>query len=355
MSGEFKNGFAPSFGCALPVDDDGVVQIAHGGGGRKTAQLVENVFLPAFRNDLLAPLADGAVLRVGAERIAFTTDTFVVQPVFFPGGDIGSLAVHGTVNDLAMCGAEPIGISVGLVLEEGFAMTDLRRIVASIAAASAAVGAPVMTGDTKVVDRGKGDGVYINTSGIGRVRDNVDISPANARPGDMIIVSGPVGDHGIAVMAARSGIDLRTRLESDSAPVQLMVRALLDAAPATRVLRDPTRGGLATALCEIAASSGVGILIAEASVPVRSEVRGACELLGFDPLYVACEGRFLAVVPREDAERALAAIQSLPQGKEAQIVGEIIASDAGRVLLRTQLGSHRRLERLSGEQLPRIC
>lgn len=355
MTDQLKNGFAPSLGCPLPVDDDGVVQIAHGGGGRKTAQLVENIFLPAFRNDLLAPLADGAVLRVGAERLAFTTDTFVVQPVFFPGGDIGSLAVHGTANDLAMCGAEPIGISVGLVLEEGFAMADLRRIISSIAAASTAIGAPVVTGDTKVVDRGKGDGIYINTSGIGRVRDDVDIGPTRARPGDMILVSGPVGDHGIAVMAARSGIDLHTRLQSDSAPVQLLVRALLDAVPSTRVLRDPTRGGLATALCEIAASARVGVLIADASVPVRPEVRGACELLGFDPLYVACEGRFLAVVPGEHAERALAAVRSLPQGKEAQIIGQITEGEAGRVLLRTSLGSHRRLERLSGEQLPRIC
>lgn len=354
MKGTSLNGFS-GLACSLPIDDEEVVQLAHGGGGRKTAQLVERVLLPAFDNELLSPLADGALLTLGRERLAFTTDTFVVQPVFFPGGDIGSLAVHGTANDLAMCGAEPVAFSVGLVLEEGFAMSDLRRIVASIAAASRAIGAPVATGDTKVVDRGKGDGIYINTSGIGRVREGIVLSPMQARPGDAVLVSGPIGDHGIAVMAARSGIELSTKLESDSAPVQLLVRALLDAVPATRVLRDPTRGGLATAMCEIAVSSGVGVFLDEARVPVRAEVRGACELLGFDPLYVACEGRFLAIVPGEERERALAAVRSLPEGAGASLIGEITDKEPGRVLLRTGIGSHRRLERLSGEQLPRIC
>ena len=341
--------------CPLPFEDDAVVQMAHGGGGRKMAQLIEGIFLPAFRSDALAQLGDGAVLAVGRERLAFTTDTFVVQPPFFPGGDIGSLAIHGTANDLAMCGAEPLGFSVGLVLEEGFAMADLRRIIASIAAASAQVGAPVMTGDTKVVERGKGDGIYVNTSGIGRVRDGITVGPERAAAGDVILVSGPVGDHGIAVMAARHGIDLGTRLRSDSAPVLPLVRALLDSVPGTKVLRDPTRGGLATALCEIAVASRVGMRIDEAAVPVRQEVRGACELLGFDPLYVACEGRFMAIVPAESADLALAALRALPAGAQAQRIGEVTSLEAGRVLLRTRLGSHRRLERLSGEQLPRIC
>ncbi len=352
------NGFdtlAAGLACPLPFEDDAVVQMAHGGGGRKMAQLIERVFLPAFRSDTLSQLGDGAVFTIGRERLAFTTDTFVVQPAFFPGGDIGSLAIHGTANDLAMCGAEPLGFSVGLVLEEGFPMTDLQRIIASIAAASAQVGAPVMTGDTKVVDRGKGDGIYVNTSGIGRVRDGVTVGPERATPGDVILVSGPVGDHGIAVMAARSGIDLETQLCSDSAPVLFLVRALLQAVPETKVLRDPTRGGLATALCEIAGSSRVGMRIDEGAVPVRSEVRGACELLGFDPLYVACEGRFMAIVPAASAERALAALRGLPDGADAQRIGEVTNGDPGRVLLRTQIGSHRRLERLSGEQLPRIC
>ena len=347
--------FAAGLACPLPIDDDVVVQMAHGGGGRKMAQLIERVFLPAFRSDTLSQLGDGAVLTVGHERLAFTTDTFVVQPPFFPGGDIGSLAVHGTANDLAMCGAEPIGFSVGLVLEEGFPMTDLHRVVASIAAASAQVGAPVMTGDTKVVDRGKGDGIYVNTSGIGRVRDGVSVGPERAAPGDVILVSGPVGDHGIAVMAVRNGIALQTELRSDSAPVLPLVRALLDAVPETKTLRDPTRGGLATALCEIAVASRVGMRIQESAVPVRPEVRGACELLGFDPLYVACEGRFLAIVPPQSGERALAVLRELPEGTDARRIGEVTGTDPGRVLLRTRIGSHRRLERLTGEQLPRIC
>jgi len=346
---------AAGLACPLPIDDDVVVQMAHGGGGRKMAQLIERVFLPAFRSDTLSQLGDGAVLTVGHERLAFTTDTFVVQPPFFPGGDIGSLAVHGTANDLAMCGAEPIGFSVGLVLEEGFPMTDLHRVVASIAAASAQVGAPVMTGDTKVVDRGKGDGIYVNTSGIGRVRDGVSVGPERAAPGDVILVSGPVGDHGIAVMAVRNGIALQTELRSDSAPVLPLVRALLDAVPETKTLRDPTRGGLATALCEIAVASRVGMRIEESAIPVRPEVRGACELLGFDPLYVACEGRFLAIVPPQSGERALAVLRELPEGTDARRIGEVTGTDPGRVLLRTRIGSHRRLERLSGEQLPRIC
>ena len=350
-----SDALAAGLACPLPFEDDAVVQLAHGGGGRKTAQLIEQLFLPAFGSDALAQLGDGAVVTVGSERLAFTTDTFVVQPAFFPGGDIGSLAVHGTANDLAMCGAEPLGFSLGLVLEEGFAMADLRRIVASIAAACARVGAPVITGDTKVVDRGKADGIYINTSAIGRVRSGVNVGPGRAAPGDVILVSGPVGDHGIAVIAARSGIALETQLCSDSAPVTFLVRSLLDAVPETKVLRDPTRGGLATALCELAVASRVGMCIQEDAVPVRAEVRGACELLGFDPLYVACEGRFLAIVPSESAARALAALRALPDGAQAQRIGEVTRGEAGRVLLRTRIGSHRRLERLSGEQLPRIC
>lgn len=349
------NGSVFQLDCPLPIEDEGVVQMAHGGGGRKMAQLIDNLFLPAFRSDALAQLGDGAVLQVGSERLAFSTDTFVVQPIFFPGGDIGSLAVHGTVNDLAMCGAEPIGLSVGLVIEEGFAMASLRRVIDSLAAAARDVGVSVVTGDTKVVDRGKGDGLYINTAGIGRIRAGVEVGPRRARQGDVILVSGPIGDHGIAVMAARNGIALETELLSDSAPVLSLVRALLDAVPETRVMRDPTRGGLVSALCEIAAASQVAMRIDEDAVPVRPEVRGACEVLGFDPLYVACEGRFLAIVPEAQASAALAALQSHPSGRDACAVGAVVEGDPGRVLLRTRLGSHRRLERLSGEQLPRIC
>jgi hydrogenase expression/formation protein HypE len=354
--------------CPMPIDDDSVVQLAHGGGGRKTANLIEGLFVPAFRDagtrtapgrngcvDLAAELADAAVLRIGNERLAFTTDSFVVAPRFFPGGDIGSLAVHGTVNDLAMCGAEPVALSVALVLEEGLPMSELRRIVESIAAASAAVGVPIATGDTKVVDRGNGDGIYINTTGVGRVRPGIELSPASCRPGDAVLVSGPIGDHGIAVMAARNGLELETDLVSDSAPVLELAFALLEAAPEARVLRDPTRGGVATTLCELAASSRVGIRIEEDAVPVRREVRGACEVLGLDPLYVACEGRFLAVVPDAEAEAALAALRSRPGGAAAARIGEVVGEESGRVVMRTAIGSHRRIERLSGEQLPRIC
>jgi hydrogenase expression/formation protein HypE len=341
--------------CPAPLDHGDIVELAHGGGGRKTARLIETLFAPAFRNPALDALGDGAVVALGGERLAFTTDTFVVTPAFFPGGNIGSLAVHGTVNDLAMCGAEPLFLSAGYLLEEGFPMRDLARVVASMAAACRAAGVSLVTGDTKVVDRGKGDGIYVNTSGIGRVLSGVEVGPSKARPGDAVLVSGPVGDHGIAVMAAREGIELETTLLSDSAPVVKPVLALLGAVPDTRVLRDPTRGGLATALCEIAASSNAGIRLDEAAIPVRDEVRGACELLGFDPLYVACEGRFLAVVPGERAEAALAAIRSQPGGEEARRIGSVVADDPGRLVLRTRIGSHRLLERLSGEQLPRIC
>jgi hydrogenase expression/formation protein HypE len=341
--------------CPAPLPHADIVQLAHGGGGKMTAKLIERVFVPAFRNEYLEALGDGAVVPVGAERLAISTDTFVVHPIFFPGGDIGSLAVYGTANDLAMCGAEPLALSAALVLEEGLPMADLERVVASMAAACARVGVPLVTGDTKVVDRGKGDGVFVNTTGIGRVLPGVRIAPARAAAGDAVLVSGPVGDHGVAIMAAREGIDFETRLESDSAPVLPLVRALLGAVPDTHVLRDPTRGGLATALCEIAASSGTGIVLDEATLPVRDEVRGACELLGFDPLYVACEGRFLAIVPGAHAERALEAVRSLPEGRDARLIGRVQAEDPGRVVLKTRIGSRRLLERLSGEQLPRIC
>jgi hydrogenase expression/formation protein HypE len=329
--------------------------MAHGGGGTLTARLIDTLFAPAFRNPHLDALGDGAIVTVGGTRLAFSTDSFVVKPIFFPGGDIGSLAVHGTVNDLAMCGAEPLFLSGGLVLEEGFPLRDLERVVAGIAEACRRVGVSLVTGDTKVVDRGKGDGIYVNTSGVGRVRDDVNVGPGQAAPGDVVLVSGSVGDHGIAVMAAREDIDLETTLLSDSAPVWAGVSALLDVAPDTHVLRDPTRGGLATALGEVASSSKVGIRVEEDAIPVRAEVRGACELLGLDPLYVACEGRFLAIVPEERAEVALAAVRSRAGGDEAAVIGRVVAEDPGRLVMKTRIGSHRLLERLSGEQLPRIC
>jgi hydrogenase expression/formation protein HypE len=347
--------FDSMLSCPAPLPHGDVVQLAHGGGGTLTARLIETLFAPAFKNPQLDALGDGAIIEVGAERLAFTTDSFVVKPVFFPGGDIGSLAVHGTVNDLAMCGAQPLFLSAGFVLEEGFSIRDLERVVASMAEACTGVGVLLVTGDTKVVDRGKGDGIYVNTSGVGRVVPGVNVSPSRAAVGDAVLVSGPVGDHGIAVMAAREGIDFETALVSDSAPVWSLVRALLEAAPDAHVLRDPTRGGLATALCEIALASKLGIHLEEAEIPVRDEVQGACELLGFDPLYVACEGRFLAIVPGARAEAALSAVRARPGGEGARRIGSVVAEDPGRLVLRTRIGSHRLLERLSGEQLPRIC
>ncbi len=352
--------------CPLPIDDRAVVQMAHGGGGTKTAEIIEGMLLPALTEAAVAAtpgqdcrvqageLSDGAIVQVGDERLAFSTDSFVVSPRFFPGGDIGSLAIHGTVNDLAMCGAVPLTLSLALVLEEGLEMAELQRIVDSIAAASAAVGVPVTTGDTKVVDRGKGDGVYINTTGIGRITAPVDLSPSNCRPGDAILVSGPIGDHGVAIMAARGGLHLDTDVVSDSASVVDLAMAVLTAAPNTRVLRDPTRGGVATVLCELADASSVAFDVDEHHVPVRPGVRAACELLGLDPLYVACEGRFLAIVPPEEADAALAAMQSRADGAAAAVIGEV-AQGPAHVVLRTAIGSRRRLTRLSGEQLPRIC
>jgi hydrogenase expression/formation protein HypE len=345
--------------CPVPLSHGDLIQLAHGGGGRLTAQLIEKCFVPTFRNPYLAALGDGAVIPLNGspegERLAFTTDTFVVHPIFFPGGDIGSLSIYGTANDLAMCGAEPLCFSSALVLEEGFPLRDLERIVRSMGEACARLRAPLVTGDTKVVDRGKGDGVFINTSGIGRVRRGVQVGANQALPGDAVLISGPVGDHGIAIMAAREGFEFESELVSDSAPVADLVQALLQAVPQTHVLRDPTRGGLATALAEIASASQVGIRLEEEAIPIREEVRGACELLGFDPLYVACEGRFLAIVPGESAGRALAAIRSQPDGRAAQRIGTVSAEDPGRLVLRTAIGSQRLLEKLSGEQLPRIC
>jgi hydrogenase expression/formation protein HypE len=341
--------------CPLPIEQDEIVQMAHGGGGLKTARLIEQRFVPLLKNDALTQLGDGGVIEFPGARLAMSTDSFVVSPAFFPGGDIGSLAVHGTVNDLAMCGAEPLALSTALILEEGFRVADLDRVMRSLASAAAAAGVPVVTGDTKVVERGKGDGIYITTTGVGRVWPGVNPGPGRALPGDRVLVSGPVGDHGIAVMAARHGLTFDPPLFSDSASVLPAVRRLLEAVPGVHVLRDPTRGGLATALCEIAGASGVSICIDESRTAVRPEVRAACELLGFDPLYVACEGRFLAIVREEDSRRALEVLRGTEIARDAVEIGVVEAAAPPRVLLKTRIGSHRRLERLSGEQLPRIC
>ncbi len=341
--------------CPVPIGQYEQVLMAHGGGGRLMHQLLERVFLPAFANPALAAGHDASVIEAGAARVAFTTDSYVVQPLFFPGGTIGTLAVNGTVNDLAMAGARPLGLSAGFIIEEGLPLQTLERVVSSMQAAAREVGVAIVTGDTKVVDRGKGDGVFVNTSGIGLVEHALAILPASVRPGDAVILSGDVGRHGMAIMAAREGLRFESAIESDCAPLWAPVRDLLASGVEVHCLRDLTRGGLVSALNEIAGGAGVGITIDERKVGVREDVRGACEILGFDPMYVANEGRFVAFVPAADAGRAVEALRRHPVSAEAGIIGNVRAEGAGVVLVRSLLGSTRVLDMLSGEQLPRIC
>ncbi|MFF5265267.1 hydrogenase expression/formation protein HypE [Actinomadura viridis] len=332
------------------------ITLAHGAGGKATQTLVEALFLEAFRNPALESLDDGALLELGSARLALTTDSYVVSPLFFPGGDIGDLAVNGTVNDLAMCGARPLHLSAGFILEEGFPVADLRRIAASMAAAASRAGVAVVTGDTKVVERGKADGCYINTAGVGLLERPVTLGAAQVRPGDAILVSGPIGEHGVTIMLARGELEIEADLASDTAPLIGPAAALLDALPAgVRLLRDATRGGVATILNEVARAAGAGVMVDEAAVPVRSEVTGACELLGIDPLYVACEGRFVAVVDGDHAEHALKTLQADPLGEGAAVIGHVQADPPGLVLARTAFGGTRVIDTLVGDPLPRIC
>ncbi|MGR9089375.1 MAG: hydrogenase expression/formation protein HypE [Gammaproteobacteria bacterium] len=341
--------------CPLPFAQYPEIVLAHGGGGALTQQLLDQILLPAFANPILDAQHDGAVLEFAGARLAFTTDSFVVRPWSFPGGDIGDLAVNGTVNDLLMCGADPRYLSAALILEEGFAIGDLQRVVGSMSKAAQDAGVTFVTGDTKVVDRGHGDGIYINTAGIGVIADKVSISPAAVAPGDVVILSGDVARHGIAVMAAREGLDFETEVLSDTAALCGPVGALLAAGVDVHCLRDPTRGGLATSLIEIAGAAGVSIRIDEAAVPVAADVRGACELLGLDPLYVANEGRFIAFVPAANANRAVAVLATEPLARDARVIGHVTAGAAGEVVAKTVIGGERSLDRMSGEQLPRIC
>jgi hydrogenase expression/formation protein HypE len=342
--------------CPIPISEYPTVTLAHGGGGRLTQMLIERLFLRAFANPTLEQLHDGAVLEVAGARLAFSTDSFVISPLFFPGGDIGSLAVHGTVNDLAMCGARPIGLSAGLILEEGLPMEQLWQVVQSMQRAAGAVGVPVVTGDTKVVDRGKGDGVFINTAGIGLIPEGIQIAPNRAQPGDLVLINGSIAAHGIAIMSVREGLEFETAIESDSAPLHDLVAHMLDAAGAQiHVLRDPTRGGVASALNEIAQAAGVGIRLDEGRIPIDDEVRGACEILGFDPLYVANEGKCLAIVAREAGEVVLQALRAHPLGRAAAIIGEVVSEHSRKVVMRSRIGGLRVVDMLSGEQLPRIC
>jgi hydrogenase expression/formation protein HypE len=347
-----ENDFALS--CLLPVTNRKTVVLGHGSGGRLTAQLVHDLFLPAFDNDFLRKLDDQAVLDVGSARLAFTTDSFVVTPLFFPGGDIGKLAVHGTVNDLAMSGARPLYLSSAFILEEGLPLEELGRITASMAQAARAAGVAIVTGDTKVVNKGSADKLFITTTGIGLVPDGVSISAANARPGDKIILSGTIGDHGMAVFSQRENLEFEAAIESDTAPLHTLVQAMLQAGE-IHALRDPTRGGLATSLCEIAGSAGVGVEIEAARIPVRQEVRAACEILGMDPLFVANEGKLVAFVAAASADAILAAMRTTPEGRDAMLIGEAVPAHPGMVLLKTEIGGRRVLDLPFSEQLPRIC
>jgi hydrogenase expression/formation protein HypE len=331
------------------------ITMSHGSGGKATRTLVEAVFLDAFSNPLLEPMEDAAQLHLNGSRVALTTDSYVVSPLFFPGGDIGDLAVNGTVNDLAVSGATPLYLSAGFILEEGFPVADLVRIVASMEAAARVAGVQVVTGDTKVVQKGKADGCYINTAGIGVVEHEVSLGVVNAQPGDAVIVSGPIGDHGVTIMLARGELDIEADIVSDTAALNGLVADLLSATTGVRALRDATRGGVATILNEVAAAAGVGVLVNEDAIPVSPVVRGASELLGIDPMYVACEGRMVAVVDGGEADRALAALRSHPLGADAAIIGQITADPPGIVLLKTAFGGTRIVDLLVGDPLPRIC
>lgn len=341
--------------CPMPLTHKEQIVMGHGSGGKMSADLIAKTFLPAFDNSILRTGDDGAVVAIPAGRIAISTDSHVVSPLFFPGGDIGSLAVCGTVNDVSMMGADPLYMSVSFILEEGLPMETLNRVVASMKVSADEAGIQIISGDTKVVQRGKGDGLYITTTGFGVVRPGVEISGNRAMPGDVVILSGPIGDHGIAVLAARGELGFETALQSDSAPLNHLVDAMLDACSNIHVLRDPTRGGVATSLNEIAQQSQVGIILTETSIPVRPAVASVCEMLGFDPLYIANEGKLLAILPQQDAEKVLFAMHRTKYGEEAVIIGEVLASAQNRVLMKTALGSTRVIEVLMGEMLPRIC
>jgi hydrogenase expression/formation protein HypE len=332
-----------------------IILLGHGSGGRLSHQLLDELIVPILSGLGPREQNDAAVLSHGGGRLAFTTDSYVVDPIFFPGGNIGDLAIHGTVNDLAMAGARPLAVSVGLILEEGLPMDDLRRILESMRAAADGAGVIIATGDTKVVPRGKADKIFINTAGIGIFEHDLQITGSGARPGDKILINGPIGDHGLAVLAGREGLQLETEIISDSAPLHDLVAALLGAGgAAVHVLRDPTRGGVATTLKEIALQSQVDVTLDEVAIPVRAAVRGACAILGLDPLFVANEGKLLAVVAPEAAEQLLAIMRRHPLGQEAAIIGEV-AEGLGRVTMRTAIGGRRAVEMLAGEQLPRIC
>ncbi len=341
--------------CPIPLSAKETVLLGHGSGGKLSAELLRNIFLPAFNNPSLARLDDQAILDVEGVRLAFTTDSFVVKPLFFAGGDIGSLAVNGTINDLAMGGAKPLFLSAAFIIEEGLPIETLRVVANSMQRAAQQAGISVVTGDTKVVEKGSGDGLFINTTGIGIVKPGLELSANRARPGDKILLSGSIGEHGIAILAQREGIEFETSIQSDSAALHTLVAAMLDTNAGFRCFRDPTRGGLSSALNEIAERSNVGMMLEERAIPIREEVKGACEMLGLDPLYVANEGKLIAIVEPSAAEEVLQVMRRHPLGREAQIIGTVSSSYPRLVNLRTRLGTTRIVDMLAGDQLPRIC
>jgi hydrogenase expression/formation protein HypE len=344
-----------SWTCPLPLQNYPTIVMGHGAGGKMMNDLIRHLFAAEFKNDLLGQLADSTTFEVGSKRLAFTTDSFVVDPLFFPGGDIGELAINGTVNDLAMSGAKPLYLSAGFILEEGLPMETLGRISASMARACKAAGVQIATGDTKVVNKGHGDGVYINTSGIGIIPNDVNVAPTNAQPDDVVIVSGTMGDHGIAIMSVREGLKFQSEIKSDTAPLNGLVDVMLDVTKDIHCLRDATRGGLAAVLNELADASKVGIEFEETKVPLRGEVSAACEMLGLDPLFIANEGKLVAIIPAIYSENILRAMRAHPFGKDATIIGKVVKEHAGMVIAKTAIGGSRVVDLPAGELLPRIC
>lgn len=355
MKKENKINLTGGLSCPIPKSDYEKILLAHGGGGTLSHNLINKLFYPQFSNDILNQQHDSGVFEIKGQKLAFTTDSYVVQPIFFPGGDIGSLAVNGTVNDLAVAGATPLFISAAFILEEGFDIEDLWKIVLSMQKAAEEAGVKIITGDTKVVDKGKGDKIFINTSGIGIVPEGVSISPKNCKPGDVIIISGKIAEHGVAIMSSRENLEFETSIKSDTAPLNRLVEKMLNASKEISVMRDPTRGGVASTLNEIAKTANVGIFIEEEKIPISEEVTGACEILGLDPLYIANEGKLIAFVSENHAENVLNSMKTHHLGQEATIIGKVVASDSGTVIMKTKIGSKRIVDMMSGEQLPRIC
>jgi len=355
MNEKTKINLTAGFTCPIPKSEYDKILLAHGGGGSLSHQLISKMFLPQFDNELLNAQHDSAIFTVGKNKFAFTTDSYVIQPIFFPGGDIGELAVNGTVNDLSVAGAKPLYITAAFIIEEGLPIDDLWKIVLSMKEAAKKAGVLIVTGDTKVVERGKGDKIFINTSGIGIVEDGIEISPKNCKDGDVIIINGSIADHGVAIMSAREGLSFETEITSDTAPLNELIQSVLVVSKNIHVMRDPTRGGVASTLKEIAMTAQMGIEIDEAKIPIKEEVKGACEILGFDPLYIANEGKVILFVAKEDAEKVFLEMKKHLLGKESRIIGKVVKEHPGTVVMKTIIGSTRVVEMITGEQLPRIC